>query len=142
MGINNSLSREISYTEQKSSYDAACKKLLSNKVILAHIMKGCIAEYKDCAIEDIIEKYIIGEPDIAGVPVHMDEHISAYSVEDTSIDEGVVTYDIRFTALLPDSMNRVKLIINIEAQNDFYLKISRIPPPQKIVIFRWGMNAI
>lgn len=34
--------------------------------------------------------------------------------------EGTVTYDIRFLAAAPVSGERIRLIINIEAQNDFY----------------------
>ena len=40
--------------------------------------------------------------------------------EDTSLTEGTVTYDIRFFAIAPVSGELIRLIINIEAQNDFY----------------------
>jgi len=36
-----------------ASYDAACKRLLANKVILAWIMKSCMEEYRNCSIEEI-----------------------------------------------------------------------------------------
>lgn len=39
---------------------------------------------------------------------------------DTSLTEGTVTYDIRFLAVAPVSGELIRLIINIEAQNDFY----------------------
>ena len=42
------------------------------------------------------------------------------NTEDASINEGTVTYDIRFYALAPVSGERIRLIINAEAQNDFY----------------------
>ena len=50
----------ISAEERKALYDAACKKVLSEKGIVAHILKDCVEEYKDASIEDIIHKYIQG----------------------------------------------------------------------------------
>lgn len=34
------------YTDSKAAYDAQCKKVLSQKIVLAWIMKSCLAEYK------------------------------------------------------------------------------------------------
>lgn len=39
---------------------------------------------------------------------------------DYTIPEGTVTFDIRFMALAPKSGELISLIINLEAQNDFY----------------------
>ena len=55
--VNTKLTMNLEKTELEEKYDAACKALLSEKVILARIMKGCIEEYKDCSIEEI-ENYI------------------------------------------------------------------------------------
>ena len=109
----------------RASYDAACKRLLANKMILAWIMKSCLEKYRTCDIREIMEQYIEGEPDIGQVPVNMDEQISGEqikveSTEDVSIYEGTITYDIRFYAEAPGSGEKIRLIINIEAQNDFY----------------------
>lgn len=38
---------------EKEDLDAACKKLLANKVILARILKSCVEEFKDCSLRDI-----------------------------------------------------------------------------------------
>ena len=43
----------ISCYDNKKKYDMYCKKLLSNKQILAYVMKGCIPEYADIPLEDI-----------------------------------------------------------------------------------------
>ena len=43
----------ISHYDDKKAYDMYCKKLLSNKQILAYVMKGCIPEYADIPLEDI-----------------------------------------------------------------------------------------
>ena len=42
------------------------------------------------------------------------------ATEDSTITEGSVTYDIRFYAIIPGTEEKISLIINIEAQNDFY----------------------
>ncbi len=106
-------------------YDAAAKKLLSSKKILAWILKYCVEEFKDCSIADIRDRYIIGIPETASAPVLPDEtnaaakvnadRISGERTEDTSVTEGKVTFDIRFRAITPRS-ELVQLIINIEAQ--------------------------
>ena len=44
-------------TQLSARYDAACKRVLSEKSILAWIMKSCLEEYQDCDIRDIAEKY-------------------------------------------------------------------------------------
>lgn len=38
----------------------------------------------------------------------------------STITEGTITFDIRFHALIPDTEEKVRLFINVEAQNDFY----------------------
>lgn len=106
-------------------YDAVAKKLLSSKKILAWILKYCVEEFKDCSIADIRDRYIIGIPETASVPVLPDEtnaaamvnadRISGERTEDTSVTEGKVTFDIRFRAITPHN-DLVQLIINIEAQ--------------------------
>jgi hypothetical protein len=110
-------------TDDSAGYDAACKRVLSEKAILARIMKSCLEEYKDCDVGDIAEKYIEGQPQVSAVPVLPDEGgtvISGMDTEDKSVREGTVTYDIRFRAIVPDSKEEISLIINVEAQNDFY----------------------
>lgn len=129
MELETNLARNLSQTEAKASYDASCKRLLANKTILAWIMKSCLEEYRDCTIEEIVEKYIEGMPQIGSVGVHADETnltvnqgetIAQTGVEDTTVTEGVITYDIRFFASVPNSNEYIRLIINVEAQGDYY----------------------
>ena len=126
MKVQNTLSKIISTAGQKAAYDNACKKLLANKIILAWIMKNCLPEYRDCDVYEIAKKYIEGEPQISETAVHQDEQtqtapvIKGLNTEDATICEGTVTYDIRFNAVAPVSGESVHLIINVEAQNDFY----------------------
>lgn len=58
--VENQLAHTIDQTEYDSRYDRTAKKLLANKQILAQIMKGCVNEYSDCTVDDIVEKYIEG----------------------------------------------------------------------------------
>lgn len=55
MKVENILAQDINAAGDKASYDAACKRLLANKVILAWIMKSCLEEYRDCNIQEIVE---------------------------------------------------------------------------------------
>ena len=99
----------------------ACKRLLANKIILAWIMKHSMEEYGECSIEDIAEKYIEGTPQVATAQVHRDEGtgelIEGMGTEDASLNEGTVTYDVRFRAVHPVSNEMVRMIINVEGQN-------------------------
>ena len=125
MRAESTLAKMISTAGEKAAYDNACKRLLANKIILAWIMKSCLEEYRDCGISEIASKYIEGEAQISEAAVHPDEEaeslqITGLNTEDSTINEGTVTYDIRFRAIVPDTGERISLIINVEAQNDFY----------------------
>ena len=118
----------------RKSYDAEVKNFLKEKQILAIILKSCVAEFKDCSVEDIASKYIEGIPQVAAVAVDQDAEvitgevpvtqqsqgskITGASNEDKSRNEGLVTYDIRFTAVAPKSGELIKLIVNVEAQRE------------------------
>ena len=115
---------ETKYEEQlKALYDAACKNVLSEKGIVAHILKTCVEEYKDSTIEEIIQ-CIQGKPEIDKILVQdasLPTRIGGEQTEDASDKEGTIFYDIRFTATVPSSDDEtIELIINLEAQNDFH----------------------
>lgn len=50
-------------------YDAACKRVLSEKAILARIVKSCLEEYRDCDPNEIAQRYIEGQPQVSSLPV-------------------------------------------------------------------------
>lgn len=115
----------IRAAEDKAKYDASCKRLLSEKVILAWIMKSCLDEYQNCTIESIMEEYIEGTPQISRTEVQPDGYsappqIDSTGVEDVTVTEGTITFDVRFRAIAPVTDGKIGLIINVEAQNDFY----------------------
>ena len=127
MKVENILAKNITAAGDRANYDAACKRLLANKIILAWIMKSCLEEFQDFTVEEIADKYIEGSPQIAKIAVNPDEEtdskgeqIEGSKTEDSTMKEGTVTYDIRFYALVPQSKETIKLILNVEAQNNFY----------------------
>ena len=109
--------------DAKKSYDAACKEVLADRYILANILKECVEEFRDESIEFIACECIQGSPEISAVPVRADEaerlRLDGLNTEDVSLTEPVIHYDIRFRAVLPRTNRPIKLIINVEAQNDF-----------------------
>ncbi len=122
MDIETTTAQAIRSADDKARYDAACKRLLSEKSILARIMRRCVPEYLNCSVEDIETRYIEGTPQVGEVPVFPDGQspiIRGQDTSDKSVSEGTVTYDIRFQALIPGTDDRLSLIINIEAQNKY-----------------------
>ncbi len=124
------LSKDIDLIGYNDKLDELCKRILSNKIILAWIMKSCMAEYHDYEISDIVLCYIEGTPQVAKMIIHQDERksdeqafgerITGANTEDSTVTEGKVTYDIRFIAIHPSIKEPRHMIINIEAQDDFY----------------------
>lgn len=121
------LYKDLEVSKAKEIYDESCKNILANKIILAWIMKSCMKEYKDCSICDIADHYIEGTPEISQREVHRDEALASdpgkirgENTEDKAVNEGTVRYDIMFRAILPQGQEKIELIINIEAQKDFY----------------------
>ena len=117
------LASAIHTSDGRSQYDAACKRLLSQKSILAWILKECVEEYRNCSVEDIRDKYIEGTPQISNVPLYPDEsnmpQIHGDTNEDRLINEGTIYYDIRFRSIVPNTDEMISLIINLEAQNKY-----------------------
>ena len=143
MGKETYLAHTITQTDYEARYDRAAKKLLANKLVLAHILKDCVKEYQACSIMDIAQKYIEGEPEVGTTGVYMDDSnspeqpdikpetvatqsakVQGMGNEDISQNEGTVYYDVRFNAIAPstEEHENIRLIINAEAQNRFKLK--------------------
>ena len=51
--VETTIAQGLHTTDDSAGYDAACKRVLSEKAILARIMKACLAEYQDCNVNDI-----------------------------------------------------------------------------------------
>lgn len=114
---NTSLSNSINTIGDDASYDDACKRLLSHKEVLARILKECVSEYKSYDIETI--KNCIGKDiSISKEAIHQFERVVNENTEDGSVTEGLIKFDIKFTAITPDK-EPIQLIINVENQNDY-----------------------
>ena len=111
-------------TDQKAQYDACAKRLLGQKIILAHILMRVVDEFKGMDAE-AVASLIEGEPYISQVPVEpgltnketvdsgTGEWIVGLNTESSEIDEGKVYFDIIFYVRMRDGL--AKMIINLEA---------------------------
>ena len=117
------IAKDIERAQTRIQYDAQCKKVLSNKHILAWIMKAAIKEYSHLSV-DFVRRCIEGQPQTGERTVESDwkcgEKIQGLRTEDKDAKEGMITYDIHYAAYLPRDAQRVKILINVEAQRDFY----------------------
>ena len=100
-------------------YDNECKKILSNKDILANIMLGCLDEYKGLTVGEISDRYIEGSPK-RDVPIlESATQIFGSSTEFNSLNEGRSTFDVTFTAAVPSKDDEeLYLMLDAEAQNN------------------------
>ena len=111
-------------TDQKAQYDASAKRLLGQKIILAHILIRVVEEFKDMDA-DTVASLIEGEPYISQIPVEpgltnkdmvdarTGERIVGLNTESSEIDEGKIYFDIIFYVRMRDGL--AKMIINLEA---------------------------
>lgn len=125
------LANDIESAREQARYDTACKKVLSNKSILAWILSSCCSEYEGLKPSEI-EQYIENDIEISTVNVDPDfsnqQKIKGENTEDSMLTEGKITYDLKFSATTPkfkssrenEEPERIRLILNLEAQNDFH----------------------
>lgn len=132
--MESTLFADMETAELCAALDNACKRLLSEKSILAWILHTCLDEYKEIPVREIAEQYIEGTPEIGTVGVLPEQtnriqetyngsKIQGLPNDDASINEGNVRYDIRFRAIAPSpepEEEYIQLIINVEAQNQYY----------------------
>ena len=122
--MDNELVYSADATYQKAQYDASAKRLLGQKIILAHILIRVVDEFKGMDA-DTVASLIEGEPYISQVPVEpgltnkemvdavTGERIVGLNTESSEIDEGKVYFDIIFYVRMRDGL--AKMIINLEA---------------------------
>ena len=133
MAILNWLSQWLlGIKSQDNLLDRNIKEFLSNKVILAWILKYSVEEFRDFQISEI-EDMIEGEVDIGKIRLEpgldniffrkKGEKIDGMSRENHVPKEGTIFFDIRFFVRYPKNGDLIKLIINVEAQNKFNISI-------------------
>lgn len=120
--MENELAKTLRIADAKIQYDTQCKKVLSDKQILAHILKRIADEFQNYSIKEI-QDCIEGEPEISAVPVSPGEtnaaRIYGMNTEDAVNAEGVIYYDIRFYVQIQGRNECIRIFINLEAQNKF-----------------------
>ena len=113
-------------TQNETVYDENALKLLKQKIVLAYILSYTVKEFYTMDI-DSIARCIEGEPEIHKTAVDelgqdisdfVTPMISGKDPNRKSRQEGNVLFDILFDVLVPDRNETIKLIINIEAQNE------------------------
>ena len=116
------LARKIYISDRKAQYDQNAKMILAEKIILAHILVHSVAEFKGMDPREV-ELLIEGEPQVSGVRVNPGEsnnpEITGSNTEDSVPYEGAIYYDIRFYVWTPDRTEKIKLIVDVEAQKAF-----------------------
>jgi len=110
MMISNALDT-VAFMEK---YDAACKMLLSQKVVLAWILKHCMDEFQNFSVDEIMSDFIEGEAQVDATEVM--PVIRGMNPENTDVKEGRITGDIRFFTNTPQG---TRWIVDVEAQRRF-----------------------
>ena len=124
--MKNELAGDLSRAESKNQYDEKVKRVLSNKIILAWILKYATEEFADMSVDEI-KSCISSDIEVSEIGVvpgwtnrREMEKIRGEAQEDAVPGEGEIYYDIRFSAYLKAREERIKLLINVEAQKAFY----------------------
>ena len=121
--MRNEFARNLDLAQAKIQYDEQCKKVLGDKNVLSWILQRTVREYAGMNREEIM-KCIEGEPEIGSRRVNPGEtnasQITGMANEDKVNEEGTIFNDIRFFAWIPKSREKIRLIINVEAQKKYH----------------------
>ena len=115
------LDKTINATDDKAQYDECAKRIISEKIVLAHILIYTVEEFKDMSPEDVIP-FIEGEVFVGEVPIDSGltnqqvnqggTKIVGLNVENSEIKEGLIRFDVIFYVRMRDGLSQI--IINIE----------------------------
>ena len=115
------ISNVLESNDCKDQYDTQVKRILSDKTVLAWILKYTTSEFNEYPIP-LIKQCIEGTPEVGThrvFPSLAPEAITGIDTVDKVPGEGQVTYDIRFCVNTP-ARERIKMIINVEGQKNFH----------------------
>lgn len=123
--MDTEIKNAVRAADKDAQYDEKAKRLLGNKIILAHILVKTVDEFKGMNPKDVVS-YIEGEPFISVVPVELGltnaekekdgQRIVGLNTENAEINEGLIRFDIIFYVRMKDGYSQV--IVNVEAQKD------------------------
>ena len=129
------IAQTLNQAGDKVNYDAAAKSLVAQKSVLAYILKSVLDEYANVSVKKIAEELIEGDPLVnkdETRPAHPDgksfgteaERLSGSNrivgspTEDETVLDGTVRYDIRFSTRTIEKNEEMKIMINIEYQQN------------------------
>ena len=125
--MNTEITNAVVAAGDKAQYDTYAKRLLAEKIILAHILVETVEEFKWMKPEDVVP-YIEGEPKVGLVPVEPGltnnstnksntcEKIVGLNTENPEINEGLIRFDIIFYVRMKNGLSQI--IVNVEAQKN------------------------
>ncbi len=130
--MNTNIANELEIAKDKAQYDESAKRLLSNVWILAWILSSVVQEFEDVTIGQVVNQCIGNDIQISRVRVrpgetndeeeaNRPERIIGENTEDKVPGEGIIFYDVRFSAYTPGNGESVKILLNVEAQRGFYV---------------------
>jgi ribosomal protein S17E len=110
------------YPEYKAKCDSLSKLILSNKYVLAWILKSVVNEYATIPVEYIAENYIDPSVSIGDTVIDYPTSsiITGINTESNDPINGKRTFDLLFNSIIPIDNGYTKIIVDIEPQNDFY----------------------
>ena len=123
--MDTEIKNAVSAADTEAQYDDKAKRLLSNKIILAHILIKTVDEFRGMNPKDVVP-YIEGDPFVSVVPVEPGitnaekekggQRIVGMNTENAEVNEGLIRFDIIFYMRMKDGISQV--IVNLEAQKD------------------------
>lgn len=123
--MDTEIKNAVDATDKEAQYDERAKRLLGNKIILAHILVKTVDEFHGMNPQDVVS-YIEGEPFIGVVPVEPGltnkavikngQRVLGLNTENAEINEGLIRFDIIFYVRMKDGISQV--IVNLEIQKD------------------------
>lgn len=121
--METSIAHGIDMIGKKAAYDTNVKRLLAEKIILAHILLGTVPEFAGMESEEIVP-LIEGELDIEEISTYPGETnlsgITGLGNENAVFNVGKVVFDIYFSVRAPKDNRFIKMIIDVEAQKKYY----------------------
>ncbi len=72
--MNTEIANAVNAAGDKAQYDARVKRLLAQKMILAHILVKTVDEFKGMKPENVVQ-YIEGEPQVGVIPIEQEYNI-------------------------------------------------------------------
>ncbi len=146
--MNTGVANAMKLAAEKTTLDQNVIKLFSHEAVLATLMMYCVEEFQGMTAEYIMKNCFVGRPRVRQIPVDRDvPNVSgvpmfpaevmadektellngsalihgAESVDKTQT-EGTVLFDILIHAKVPGTGDMIRLLVNLEIQNDENLK--------------------